>query len=1065
MQLKGLVRFFTIVLILISLYVLSFTFFVKRHEKKMKAIAENYVKANYKTPEEKFPNNPDSQSVYRDHLERIKAERYRVLLDSTKDDVVTYGITGAVSYQKAKSEELNLGLDLQGGMNVTLEIDMTGLLRTLANDTKDPIFNQALQNATNRKANSDENLVRLFVEEYKKLNPDGKLAPLFAASNSGIRISDSDAEVSRILNERAKNAFDNTFNVMTTRIDQFGVAQPTINPDADKAIVTVELPGIEDKDRIKRLLQSSANLQFWEVFNLQDLSTGFNKADPILYAQLGGKSAPATDTANKLKPIGSDTATAKNDTVPKRDSQQGQGQLAKYGGDSTSGKDSGTAQTATSAEAEAKKHFNGYIQFAQPYRDRKDPNKTSLPAHIGYVLAKDTSRLNSFFAQTAIKQAFLPFQPTWMYGKPEKDAGKGSNAVLALYAINTKGKTKADVEGEAISQANANFDQMGTAVVSMSMTTTGTTAWAKMTTANQGKPIAIVMDNIVYSAPFVNEPIENGSSEIRGNFSLQEAQDLSKMLDVGKYPAPARIVSEQQVGPTLSGEAMKGGIMAFGISFLVIFLLMLIYYNTSGWIANIALILNLLFTVGVLTALGATLTAPGIAGLVLTIGMAVDTNVIIYERIKEELTRGKGYIPAISEGYRRSLPPVLDGHITTLLTAIILFYFGLGPVKGFATTQIIGILLSLFCGILVSRWISDIFTNKKRHLEYFTGISRRIFKHAKYKFIEFRKVAYIISFVVLGLGIASFINGFDYGVEFDGGRSYTVRFDRNVASQTDEIRKELGVVLQGEPVIKTVNDNATLNITTDYLITNPGPEVDSTVAVQLYSGLKKHLPANLSQEDFISTTGRDELGVLDFKKVLPTISDDLKKGAVNATIFAIIAIFLYIFIRFRDWRYSLGTIVALLHDVLVTMIVFSFARSIVPFPLEIDQHFIAALLTVIGFSMNDTVIVFDRIREHRKLSPMMPLPETINKAINETLSRTIMTSLTVFLTILILFLVGGEVTRGFAFAMLIGVITGIYSSIFVAAPILVDLTPKRLHIGGPKTASKTEVQKKPATTA
>lgn len=1057
MQLKGLVRFFTIVLILISLYVLSFTFFVKRHENKMKALAENYVKANFPAPEVKFPNNPDSQSVYRDQLERIRADRYRVLLDSTKDDVVTYGITGAISYQKAKSEELNLGLDLQGGMNVTLEIDMTGLIRTLANDTKDPIFNQALQNANNRKANSDENLVRLFVEEYKKLNPDGRLAPLFAASNSGIKISDSDAEVARILNERAKNAFDNTFNVMTTRIDQFGVAQPTINPDPDKAIVTVELPGIEDKDRIKRLLQSSANLQFWEVFNLQDLGNGFGKADPILFAMLGGKSKAADTTKPKTIEDSTQNTTAKADSTPKGDSQ-----LARFGGDTTGGKD--TIGQEVAGTDDSKKHFTGYIQFAQPYRDRKDPNKVSLPAHIGYVLAKDTSRLNTFLATPAIRQAFLPYQPTWMYGKPEKEGGKGSNAVLALYAINTKGKTKADVEGEAISTASANFDQMGTAVVNMTMTTTGTTAWAKMTTANQGKPIAIVMDNIVYSAPFVNEPIENGSSEIRGNFSLQEAQDLAKMLDVGKYPAPARIVSEQQVGPTLGSEAIRGGMMAFGISFLVIFLLMLIYYNSSGWIANIALILNLLFTVGVLTALGATLTAPGIAGLVLTIGMAVDTNVIIYERIKEELTRGKGYIPAINEGYRRSLPPVLDGHITTLLTAIILFYFGLGPVKGFATTQILGILLSLFCGILVSRWISDIFTNKKRHLEYFTGVSRRIFRHAKYKFIEFRKVAYIISFVVLGLGVASFINGFDYGVEFDGGRSYTVRFDRNVASQSDEIRKELGVLLQGEPVIKTVNDNATLNITTDYLITNPGPEVDSSVAVQLYNGLKKYLPANLSQENFISTTGGDDIGVLDFKKVLPTISDDLKRGAVNATIFAIIAIFLYIFIRFRDWRYSLGTIVALLHDVLVTLIVFSFARTIVPFPLEIDQHFIAALLTVIGFSMNDTVIIFDRIREHRKLSPTTPLPETVNKAINETLSRTIMTSLTVFLTILILFLVGGEVTRGFAFAMLIGVITGIYSSIFVAAPILVDLTPKRQHIGGPSTASKPEAQKKPATT-
>jgi SecD/SecF fusion protein len=435
--------------------------------------------------------------------------------------------------------------------------------------------------------------------------------------------------------------------------------------------------------------------------------------------------------------------------------------------------------------------------------------------------------------------------------------------------------------------------------------------------------------------------------------------------------------------------------------------------------------------------------------------MAVDTNVIIYERIKEELTKGKSYIAAINEGYKRSLPPVLDGHVTTLLTAIILFYFGLGPVKGFATTQIIGILLSLFCGILVSRWVSDIFTRKGRHLEYFTGVSSRIFKHAKYKFIEFRKTAYIISFVVLGLGIASFFNGFDYGVEFDGGRSYTVRFDRNVGKQVEEIRDDLKAAFDNEnPSIKTVGDASTLEITTSYLVKDTRPEVDSIVTQRLFAGLQKHLPQGYS---FAKFDNADEsstaVGKIGSKKVLPTISDDLKKGALQATLFALVVIFLYIFIRFRDWRYSLGTIVALLHDVLVTLIVFSFAKSIVPFPLEIDQHFIAALLTVIGFSMNDTVIIFDRIREDRALSPSTPLAQTINRAINETLSRTIMTSLTVFLTILILFLVGGEVTRGFAFAMLIGVITGIYSSVFVAAPILLDLGSGRKDEIKGKTAT------------
>jgi SecD/SecF fusion protein len=571
-----------------------------------------------------------------------------------------------------------------------------------------------------------------------------------------------------------------------------------------------------------------------------------------------------------------------------------------------------------------------------------------------------------------------------------------------------------------------------------------------------GKPIAIVLDNIVYSAPNVINPITSGTSEISGNFTIQEAQDLANILQSGKLPAPAKIVQEQVVGPTLGAAAIQGGTLAFAISFAVIFILMLVYYNTGGWVANIALILNLLFTIGVLSALGATLTAPGIAGLVLTIGMAVDTNVIIFERIKDELTKGKSYQMAVADGYRRSMAPVLDAHITTLLTAIILFYFGLGPVLGFATTQILGILLSLFCGILVSRLITDFWTNKQRHFEYFTNLSRRIFRHAQYKFIEFRKVAYIISVVVLVLGIGALFNGFDQGVEYKGGRSYTVRFDKAV--NADQVAHNLEQQFEERPIVKTVGDNKTLNITTSYLIDNSDKSTDSVVESKLFTGLKDVLPANASFADYKRNHKQNS------QTVLPSISDDLKKGAVKATIFAIIAIFLYIFLRFRDWRYSIGTIVALLHDVFVTLAVFSFLKGIVPFPLEIDQHFIAAILTVIGFSMNDTVIVFDRIRENSHLMKGATKAEIINKSINETLSRTIMTSLTVFLTILILFIFGGEVTRGFAFAMLIGVITGTYSSIFVAAPILMDLA-KDKPLGEGSEAPKTTAAKKKAATA
>jgi SecD/SecF fusion protein len=619
-----------------------------------------------------------------------------------------------------------------------------------------------------------------------------------------------------------------------------------------------------------------------------------------------------------------------------------------------------------------------------------------------------------------------------MYGKAEASTDPKFKDILTLYAIKTLDNGQAELEGDHISSASQDYDERGAIAIKMNMDKIGTNLWAKMTTKNAGKPIAIVLDNFVYSAPNVNEPITTGNSQISGSYSLKEAQDLSEILESGKLPAPAKIVQEQQVGPTLGKESIMGGGLSFFISFLVIFALMLLYFNTAGWVANIALILNLLFTVGILSALGFTLTAPGIAGLVLTIGMAVDTNVLIFERIKEELTKGKSYPLAVTDGYKRSLAPVLDGHITTLLTAIILAYFGLGPVLGFATTQIIGILLSLFCGILVSRLITDWYTNKNRHLEYFTGISRSIFQKAQFKFIEYRKFAYGLSAVIFVLGIASFFNGFDEGVEFAGGRSYTVKFDKPV--NVEEVRNELKAVFGEAPIIKTVNSNNQLNITTSYKIKETGNNVDSLVEKMLFTGLAKQLPANVTFSEFESTYKQSS------QTVLPTISDDLKAGATKATVIAMMVICLFIFIRFRDWRYSLGTVFALMHDVFVTLIIFSFARTIVPFPLEIDQHFIAAVLTVIGFSMNDTIIVYDRIREDSRLHPNLDNHTVINKAINETLSRTIMTSLTVFLTILILFIFGGEVTKGFAFAMLVGVITGTYSSIFVAAPILVDFS-------------------------
>jgi SecD/SecF fusion protein len=1031
MQFKGLVRFFTILLIIYSIYQLSFTWFVKGHEKKLQAAARAYVATNYQTAAEKFPNNKDSQAVYQEELDKAYEQRLKKLEDSTKDQTLTYGITGAVSYQKAKEEELNLGLDLQGGMNVTLEVEMTGLLKTLANQSRDTNFLKALSSAEKKKANSDKNFVSLFASEYQALVGNDKMSSLFYAANRDkIKIGDSDAKVISVLNEEAQAAFSNTYRVLNTRIDQFGVAQPTISPQPERGIISVELPGIKDKDRVRKYLQSSANLQFWETYtsNNPQIINAFQQADNDFNIMMGGRSA--------------DTTTVKTDTTATKDTNAtSPNPDTTLAGQLDSKKDTGGLSNANDLTPQGQKRSLG--EFLQP---------SSSPTFMGMVNTRDTGTLREYLESPNLKRHF-PADLRFAYGIPDKADKKR----VPLYALKTYGREKAEIEGDAVTKSRQDYDPTTSRpIVTMEMNSAGATKWdgltARSASATSGFPIAIVLDGIVYSAPTANERITGGRSNITGDFTVEEAQDLANILNSGRLSAPAKIVHEEQVGPTLGSEAIRGGTMAFLISFLVIFLLMLIYYNTGGWVANIALILNLLFTVGVLTGLGATLTAPGIAGLVLTIGMAVDTNVIIFERIKEELTRGKGYIPAINDAYKRSLPPVLDGHVTTLLTAIILFYFGLGPVKGFATTQILGLLLSLFCGILVSRWVTDIFTNKKRHLQYFTSVSRRIFQHAKYRFIEYRKVAYVISFVVLGLGIASFFNGFDYGVEFQGGRSYTVQFDRSIQN-VEDVRRDLNKAFNGEnTIIKTVGGNSKLDITTSYLKEDPSPNVDSIVVNSLYTGLKPYL-GSMSLEKF--REGANGQGMVGSKTVLPSISDDLKRGAVTATLFALIVIFLYIFIRFRDWRYSMGTIIALMHDVLVTLIVFSFAKDIVPFPLEIDQHFIAAILTVIGFSMNDTVIVFDRIREDTRLMPTAPKAEIINRAINETLSRTIMTSATVFITLLILFFLGGEVTRGFAFAMLIGVITGSYSSIFVAAPILIDL-------GSKKEKKKAFVDTKPA---
>ena len=966
MKLKGLVWFFTIALILISLWELSYTLVVRNYESTVKAQATKIAKRT-------------AGSLKGEAFDAVVKEKKDSILFVTKDKAI-FPIVGT-TYQKCKEYELNLGLDLQGGLSVTMDVSLDGLLKAASNNAKDSALLKAIKTANEKKANSDADFISLFKTAYIEQNGAGKLSTLFAGQGKAVKITDNDNDVINKLSADAKGAIKETYKVLLKRIDKFGVAQPNINLDENKGIINVELAGVDNPERIKKLLTGAAHLQFWEVYQ----NGNRNSVDQSLFAadQNFVTSFQNADAALDAYKRSIDTAF---------------------------------------------KDTNSLFRVMMPAQPQQVKDKAYYPAEIARVFTTDTNKLFQYLSLDVVKNSF-PADCKFLLGLEEKPEKGKSN--FPIYAVKMQaGSDKAPLEGESIEEAARDFDENGKPAIKMQMTPLGSKIWARLTTKNVSRPIAIALDDIIYSAPNINGPIEGGNSQISGSFTIDEATDLATTLKSGKVSAPAKIVASTEVGATLGKEAVNGGTMAFGIAFLVIFILMLVYYNTAGWVANIALILNLLFTIGTLAAFSATLTAAGIAGLVLTIGMAVDTNVIIFERIKEELTKGKSYQQAVNDGYRRSLAPVLDAHVTTFLTAAILFFFGLGPVLGFATTQMLGIVLSLFCGILVSRLITEVWMNKQRHFNYFTAISKRIFKHASFKFIEYRKVAYGISIVVLLLGVAAFFNGFHEGVEFKGGRSYTIQFDKAV--KNDDVRDDLKNAFNGDfPQIKTVGDSRHLNITTSYLIDDNN--ADSIVKTKLYEGLKKVLPANLSYADF---DGKKYIQSI--TTVQPSISDDLKRGAVKATIFAIFAIFIYIFIRFRDWRYSMGTIVALLHDVFVTLAVFSFFKNIVPFPLEIDQHFIAAVLTVIGFSMNDTVIVFDRIREYSKGSKADQKGSIINRAINDTLSRTIMTSLTVFLTLLILFIFGGEVTRGFAFAMLIGVVTGTYSSIFVAAPILVD---------------------------
>ena len=1026
MQFKGMVKFFTAALILFSVWRLSFTFIAHNVQKKIEAQAQKFVSLQHADAE-----GADKIAF----LEKAEQQ----ISDSLRGEPVFNFLGVKYTYQEVKEKELQLGLDLQGGMSVTMEVGLEGLIQSMSNNPKDPGLQRALEEATKvKQTNATENYVDLFGKAYQKVNPNGKLAILFSkASQPDITSNSTNAEVLEIIRKESKEAIVRTYNVLSQRIDKFGVSSPSINMDANKGIITVELAGVKDPESVRNYLQATAKLQFWEVATNQEMAQYLVKANTALknYLKAGDKpSAKVADTTTvATETLAAETIAA--ETV----ADTAEGSLSSLAGNLN---EKGGLLTDSTAD-------NDLFSIMQPMVDMQSGQFQDATI-IGAVLKKDSKRLLEYLALDVIKNQF-PSNIKFMIGEfpgVTSEAKNDPKTPYGVYAIKTlTGTDEAKLEGDHVKSAKFDYQQTGRAEIQLVMDQQGTSIWAKLTKDNIGKPIAIALDNFVYSAPIVQGEISGGTSSITGNFSAKEGTELANILQTGKLPAPAKIVQEQVVGPTLGAESISGGMTSFGLAFLVIFILMIVYYSTGGIVANIALALNMLFTFGVLSNLGATLTMAGIAGIVLGIGMAVDANVIIFERIKEELALGDSYPDAVANGYRRSYAPVIDGHITSLITAIILFTFGLGPIKGFATTQIIALLLSMFTGISISRLITDMYTTKGRHFKYFTKISMSIFQKAKFQFVEKRKYTYVISGIIFLLGIGSFINGFDYGVEFKGGRSYTIQMDQDVV--TSEVRRDLEKSLGGYPVVKTIGVNNQINITTDYLIDQQAVEAEATVVNTIYTGLKdgKYIPQNVDLATFTNKY------IQSSQTVLPTISEDLKKGAIYATVLSLAAIFFYIMVRFRKWQYSLGAVVSLLHDAALVLALFSFFKNIVPFALEIDQHFIAALLTVIGFSINDTVIVFDRIRENFRKTPHGDKKVVINQSINDTLSRTIMTSITVFIVALILFIFGGEVLRGFAFAMSIGVLAGTYSSIFIAAPVLVDFDKKdKLRIEEDKDA-------------
>ena len=980
MQNKGFVKVFAVLLTLVCVFYLSFSFVTRHYTNKAKEFAKGDVK------------------VEQDYLDSLANEKV---------------FFGNWTLKQCREMEISLGLDLKGGMNVILEVSVPDVIKALADNKTDEAFNQALANAAKQAISSQDDVITLFVREYHKIAPDARLSELFATQQLKDKVNQktSDAEVEKVLRTEVKAAVDNSYNVLRTRIDRFGVVQPNIQSLEDKmGRIMVELPGIKEPERVRKLLQGSANLEFWETYNAKDIAPYLQAADNKLRSILANE-APADSAA-----VDSTAAPVVAQAISTADS------LA----------------AALKGENKAQSVDLAQIKKEHPLLAVLQVNSSGQGPVVAYANYKDTADINKYLSMKEI-QAELPkdLRLKWGVSAYEYDP-KGQT--FELYAIrSTERNGRAPLEGDVVVSAKDEYDQFGKPAVSMSMNTDGSRRWAQLTKQNIGKSIAIVLDGYVYSAPNVNTEITGGNSQITGHFTPEQAKDLANVLKSGKMPAPARIVQEDIVGPSLGQASINAGVFSFIVALILLMIYMCSMYGfIPGMVANGALVLNMFFTMGILSSFQAALTMSGIAGMVLALGMAVDANVLIYERTKEELRAGKGVKKALADGYSNAFSAIFDSNLTSIITGIILFNFGTGPIRGFATTLIIGILISFFTAVFMTRLVYEYFMNKDKwlNLTFSSKISKNLMTNVHFDFMGRNKQWFTITGIILVICIGSlFVRGLSQSIDFTGGRNFKVQFENAV--EPEQVRELIASKFgdSNVSVIAIGTDKKTVRISTNYRIEEEGNNVDSEIEAYLYETLKPVLTQNITLETFIDRENHTGGSIVSSQKVGPSIADDIKTSAMWSVVLALIAIGLYILIRFRNIAYSVGSVVALTSDTLMILGAYSLCWGWMPFSLEIDQTFIGAILTAIGYSINDKVVIFDRVREFFGLYPKRDRKQLFNDSLNTTLARTINTSLSTLIVLLCIFILGGDSIRSFAFAMILGVVIGTLSSLFVASPI------------------------------